>query len=62
VMDQIDKMISNEEMYDSFVQQKPPEETRGFSFYGRGPEASDQRENLVNSFLADSDEPSAMAS
>ena len=62
VMDQIDKMICNENMYDSFVLQKRPEETKGFSFFGNGPDEADQRENLVNSFFADNEEPSAMAS
>lgn len=62
VMDQIDKIICNEEMYDSFVQKKMPEETRGFNFFGKGPDDADQREHLVNSFFADNEEPSAMAS
>lgn len=62
VMDQIDKMICNEEMYDSFVLSKMPEETRGFNFFGRGPQDEQQREDLMDSFFEDIDEPAAMAS
>lgn len=62
VMDQIDEMICNERMYDSFVLSKMPEETQGFNFFGRGPDNQEQREDLMDSFFADSEEPAAMAS
>lgn len=62
VMDQIDQMICKEEMYDSFVLSRMPEETRGFNFFGRGPQDEGQREDLMDSFFADTDEPAAMAS
>jgi hypothetical protein len=62
IMDQIDEMICNEQLYDSFVLQRMPEDTKGFNFFGRGPDDERQREDLANSFFTDDEEPSAMAS
>jgi hypothetical protein len=56
VMDKIDEMICNEEMFDSFVEGKDASETRGFRFYGRRPAKEDIRRKVVETFIAD-DEP-----
>jgi hypothetical protein len=59
VMDIIDDRICNEEIYNSFVMQKKPEETRGFQFMGNGPSAFEMREQLAHYFVDDDEEPAA---
>jgi len=51
IMDTIDKMISNEEMVNSFVDGREPEETRGFETYGRKPADPDFRRRMVDNFF-----------
>jgi hypothetical protein len=55
IMDKIDKMICNEELVDSFVGEKTPDQTRGFNAYGRRPANVDLRRKLVDSFFEDED-------
>ncbi len=50
VMDKIDEMICNEEIFDSFVKDKDASETRGVRFYGRKPDDEDVRRVVVESF------------
>ncbi|MEA5260311.1 hypothetical protein VB264_21105 [Arcicella aquatica] len=58
VMDKIDELIVNEELVDSFVNGREPEETRGFGHYGKIPDNIDFRRKVVNSFFEDDgDEP-----
>ena len=47
VMDKIDEMICNEEMFDSFVGNKDASQTRGVRFYGRKPADGDVRRKVV---------------
>jgi hypothetical protein len=56
IMDLIDKQICNEELADTFVNDTPPSETRGFQSYGRRPSDPDLRRKVANSFFED-DEP-----
>ncbi|WP_276366255.1 hypothetical protein [Chryseolinea sp. H1M3-3] len=56
VMDKIDEMISNEQLFDSFIDDKDAEETKGFRFYGRKPESGEFRRTLVESFIEDDEE------
>lgn len=60
VMDKIDEMIANEELVNSFVEGRTPDETRGFSFYGRKPADPDLRRQLVDTFMVDEDDVVAM--
>ncbi|MCR8561039.1 hypothetical protein KXD93_25505 [Mucilaginibacter sp. BJC16-A38] len=53
IMDTIDKMISNEEMVNSFVDGREPEDTRGFETYGRKPVDPEFRRNVANNFYED---------
>ncbi|MFD1000203.1 hypothetical protein ACFQ21_12850 [Ohtaekwangia kribbensis] len=50
VMDKMDEMILNEEMFDSFVEGKDSSETRGVRFYGRRPADENVRTKIVSSF------------
>lgn len=50
VMDKVDEMICNEELFDAFVEGKDASETRGFRFYGHIPKDRAVRETLVGSF------------
>lgn len=56
VMDKIDEMICNEEMVGSFVEDREPSETRGFSFYGRKPTDPETRRKLADAFTEDFEE------
>ena len=53
VMDKIDEMISNEELEDSFVNDKDPSETRGFRFYGKKPTDPDMRRKVASLMTED---------
>lgn len=55
VMDMIDQIISNEEMHKTFVEDAPPEDTRGFRVYGRKPVEREMREKLVPLMVEQSD-------
>lgn len=58
VMDKIDELIANEELVDSFVNGRRPEETRGFETYGKRPDNTDFRRKVADSFFEeDEDEP-----
>lgn len=59
VMDQIDKMICNEELSASFVDGKEPSKTRGFEAYGRRPADPEMRRKVAESFFADGDDTDA---
>jgi hypothetical protein len=51
VMDKIDEMICNEELVDSFVEEKQPEETRGFYAYGKRPNDPEFRSKVADTFI-----------
>ena len=53
VMNHIDEMIVNEELEDTFVNDKQPEDARGVRFYGRKPANADNRRKLVQTFTED---------
>ena len=55
-MDKIDEIICNEELVASFVDDKDPGETRGFSAYGRKPVDPDLRRKVVDTFFEDDEE------
>lgn len=58
IMDKIDELIANEEMTESFIHGRRPEETRGFETYGRRPENTDFRRKVAETFFEyDDDEP-----
>ena len=57
VLDKIDEMIVNEELVSSFVHNAPPEETKGFEFYGRAPSNPDFRRKVADQMVED--EPAA---
>jgi hypothetical protein len=48
ILDKIDEMISNEELVESFVHNRDPEETRGFEVYGDRPSNQDFRRKIVD--------------
>lgn len=56
VMDKIDELIANEEMVNSFVHGRKPEETRGFDPYGKRPENEEFRRKVAESFFDDDDD------
>jgi len=56
IMDTIDKMISNEELVNSFVDGQRPEETRGFETFGRKPTDATFRRRMAETFFEDSDQ------
>lgn len=56
VMDKIDELIVKEELVDSFVNGRKPEETRGFETYGKRPENTDFRRKVAESFFEDDDD------
>ena len=51
VMDKIDEMICSEEMVDSFVNDRPASETKGFEAYGKRPANPEFRRKVVDSFF-----------
>lgn len=51
VMDKIDEIITNEEMYNAFVEGVDPKNTRGVPFYGRRPADPDARRKAYESFF-----------
>ncbi|REJ81696.1 MAG: hypothetical protein DWQ44_11255 [Bacteroidetes bacterium] len=53
VMDKIDEMICNEELEDSFVNDKDPSETRGFRFYGKKPNDQEMRRKVASLMTVD---------
>ena len=53
VMDKIDEMICNEEMVESFVNDKKPEDTRGFKMMGGKPDDPELRRKVVTRFFED---------
>lgn len=54
VMDRIDEMICNEEMFASFVEGKDSSQTRGFNPYtGRKPADRNMRQKVADSFTED---------
>jgi hypothetical protein len=55
VMDKIDEIITNEELYDSFVEGVDPKNTRGVNFYGRRPADPEARRKAYESFFEDED-------
>jgi hypothetical protein len=60
VMDKIDEMICNEEMFGAFVEDKDASETRGVRFTGRKPADDKVRRKVVESFFEDQ-EPTLVA-
>jgi hypothetical protein len=56
VMDKIDEMICNEEIVASFVDGRPPSETRGVPFYGRRPADPEIRRRVADCFMEDFEE------
>jgi hypothetical protein len=56
IMDRIDEMICNEELVNSFVEDKDSSETRGFSTYGRKPADPETRRRLADAFVEDFEE------
>ncbi len=57
VMNHIDEMICNEELEDTFVNDKQPEDARGVRFYGRKPVSEENRRKLVPTFTEDQTVP-----
>jgi hypothetical protein len=53
VMDKIDQMISNEELMNSFVENKPARQTRGFRVFGSRPKDKETRERVAEKFFVD---------
>lgn len=53
VMDKLDKIICNEQLYDTFVQKKHPSQTKGFNPPMSGPSLFDIRDELYDTFLDD---------
>jgi len=51
IMDQIDEMICGEELSAVFVDNKKPEEARGFSFYGHRPVNYQTRRRVAETFF-----------
>lgn len=51
VMDKIDEMICNEEIFGSFVEDKDASQTRGVRYYGRKPNDESVRRKLIDSFI-----------
>ena len=56
VMDQIDKMICNEELVASFVDGQDASKTRGFEAYGRRPADPEMRRKVADSFFEEEEE------
>lgn len=55
IMDKIDEIIANEELFESLVNDKPAEETRGFSFFAPKPESREVREKMVDLIIEKDD-------
>lgn len=53
ILDTIDEMICNEEMSDSFIEGRSPEETHGFEMKGNGPKSKDFRKQIIDSLKDD---------
>ncbi len=57
VMDKIDEIICNEDLYDAFVEGVDPRNTRGVSFYGRRPADPDARRKAYDGFFEEDKDP-----
>jgi len=53
IMDTIDQMICNEEFRESFVNDAPPHDTRGFETFGRRPADPNFRRKVVDALFED---------
>ncbi len=53
VMDKIDEMICNEELVESFVNNRPSHKTKGFEAYGHRPTNEDFRRKVYKTFFED---------
>lgn len=56
IMDQIDIIKYNEEMFRIFVDDVPPQDAKGVRFYGNKPSSRELREKIVSSFFEDDDD------
>jgi hypothetical protein len=59
VLDEIDKIIFNEEMYRSFVEEMAPEDTRGVRIYARKPSVKSLRQKVADAMLEDGQDDAA---
>jgi len=57
VMNTIDEMIFNEELEETFVNDKQPEDARGVRFYGRKPADEENRRKVVSNFTEEETVP-----
>lgn len=51
IMNTIDEMICNEQLINSFVDDLPPEDTKGFETYGRRPNNRNFRRKVVDNWM-----------
>lgn len=62
ILDMIDKKIINEQMYDTFVNENPPDKTQGFQWSGPKPGSRDVREKIYEQMLEEEDDKASVVS
>jgi hypothetical protein len=60
VMDKIDELICNQELYNAFVDGVDPNNTRGVNYYGRRPADADARRKVADTFMEEEETVDAM--
>ncbi|WAC11895.1 hypothetical protein [Dyadobacter pollutisoli] len=60
VMDKIDELICNQELYNAFVDGVDPNNTRGVNYYGRRPADPEARRKVADTFMEEEETVDAM--
>lgn len=60
VMDKIDELLCNQELYNAFVDGVDPSNTRGVNYYGRRPADPETRRRVADSFIEEDETVEAL--